>query len=397
MLYTVRYGDDLYSLARERGTTVELIICYNHLTGPFQVGQLIYLPPPPPTTPAPPLMPDLVVYQLSGPFQVQPGQLINQHMNLMITNQGEAGAGATVVDIVISRDTAIDAGDQWIGDGYVPAVAPNQIVTADLTLVQIPEDWPTSEVYIGVILDPSNDQTESDENNNTDHFSVYVSSPPRLPDLVVYKFSGLFQVQPGQIINEGIDLTATNIGEGEAGASKADIYISRDTEIGDGDIRIGEGDVPAVTPNQIVTADLHSVQIPESWPEGDAYLIAILDPLNQRPEFDEDNNTGHFPINVSAPPTPIAPSNLVYDRLGCAPVGLYWQDNAVIEEGYLVLRDGVEIAKLAPNTTSYVDRTATTREYKYGVAAFNTAGLSDVVSVVVPENICLGTLENLVD
>ncbi len=281
VLYTVRYGDDLYSLARERGTTAELIICYNHLTGPFQAGQLIYLPPepptptPPPTTPAPPLMPDLVIYHLSGPDQAQPGQIINRHMNLMVTNQGEAGADATDVDIVISRDTTINAGDQWIGDGYVPAVVPNQTVMADLTLVQIPEDWPTSEVYIGAILDPLNEQPESDENNNTDRFPINVSAPP--------------------------------------------------------------------------------------------------------------------------PPTPIAPSNLVYDRLGCEPVGLYWQDNAAIEEGYLIFRDGVEFTKLAPNTTSYVDRTATTREYKYGVAAFNAVGLSDIISVVVPENICSGIPETQVD
>jgi len=204
VLYNVRYGDDLYSLARERGTTVELIICYNHLTGPFQVGQLIYLPPepptpvpppttpipppttpvPPPTTPAPPLMPDLVVYQLSGPDQAQPSQVINQHMNLMVTNQGEAGTRATGVDIVISRDTTIDTGDRWIGDGYVPAVAPNQTVTGGLTLVQIPEDWPTSEVYIGAILDPLNEQPESDENNNTGHLRINVATPPSPPELL---------------------------------------------------------------------------------------------------------------------------------------------------------------------------------------------------------------------
>jgi LysM repeat protein len=409
-LYTVRDGDDLYSLARERGTTLELIVCYNHLNGPFQVGQLIYLPPLPPTptptaTPtAPPVprLPDLAVFRFQGPDRgrVQPGQVINQDMSLQVTNRGKVDAGASRVNIVISADGLIDAGDAWIGDGYVPPVAPGQSVTADLTRVQIPEEWPTGAFYVGVILDALNQQSESDENNNTDHFSVYVEATPRLPDLVVGGFDPPRSAYPGQDISQRAGLSVANQGEGDAGPFTVNLVLGGDHSTQGSATPIGSLSVRSVAAGQAIPVQFTGARIPANWPPGDTYFIGVVvDSRDEQPELNEDNNTRFAPITVSATPTPPAPllppsstpaepSNLVYDRIKCPTVFLSWRDNASDEEGYLVFRDGKELDKLGLNVVSYYDTTAMENSYVYGVAAFNASGLSEMITISVPETVC---------
>jgi len=84
--------------------------------------------------------------------------------------------------------------------------------------------------------------------------------------------------------------------------------------------------------------------------------------------------------------TPLdAPTGLTAKQPGKAPkVGLEWNDNSTNEEGFRIYRDGVQIAELGPNTTSYEDSTILSNTtYTYQVCAYkgNEQACSNTVSI----------------
>lgn len=84
---------------------------------------------------------------------------------------------------------------------------------------------------------------------------------------------------------------------------------------------------------------------------------------------------------------PAAPSDLAgtYDMLTTT-INLSWTDNADNEDGFILERietgapDWVQIADLAPDTTTYSDSTVNTNtEYTYRLHAYNSVGNSATV------------------
>ncbi len=81
---------------------------------------------------------------------------------------------------------------------------------------------------------------------------------------------------------------------------------------------------------------------------------------------------------------PRTPSSLNYSIVRGKLVKLHWKDSATQESYYLVYRDGKEIAKLPPNSTSYLDRDVDyDTEYLYEVYAVNDRGRSKGVFIKV--------------
>lgn len=77
---------------------------------------------------------------------------------------------------------------------------------------------------------------------------------------------------------------------------------------------------------------------------------------------------------------PKAPSSLVPKPISATELSITWKDNSNNEIGFLLYRDGEEVAELQKNTRSYIDngrRPATS--YRYEIKAYNNAGESDVV------------------
>ena len=80
---------------------------------------------------------------------------------------------------------------------------------------------------------------------------------------------------------------------------------------------------------------------------------------------------------------PKAPSNLSAKPVSAIAVRLTWKDPNN-ELGFLLYRDGKEVARLSENTKSYMDtelRPATT--YRYEIKAYNLVGESDMVACSV--------------
>jgi len=85
---------------------------------------------------------------------------------------------------------------------------------------------------------------------------------------------------------------------------------------------------------------------------------------------------------------PDLPKNVKATPLTSSEIKLSWKDDSDNEDGFRVYRNGVEIATLGPNTTSYVDTGLGANEsYSYEVSAYNDSGesgLSGSGSVTTP-------------
>jgi hypothetical protein len=139
------------------------------------------------------ILPDLTVAGFDGPRTAQPGQNIGPQSRLVVINPGDGQAGEFYVDIVISPDDNIDTSDRLLTDGreYVSGIGPGERVAVDLVAQGIPTDWPPGQAYIGVILDPPDDQPEFREDNNTASFPILIAQPDQPPE------AGILEPQDG--------------------------------------------------------------------------------------------------------------------------------------------------------------------------------------------------------
>ncbi|MEY8879599.1 MAG: hypothetical protein AB9M60_24030 [Leptothrix sp. (in: b-proteobacteria)] len=98
--------------------------------------------------------------------------------------------------------------------------------------------------------------------------------------------------------------------------------------------------------------------------------------------------TGSTVVSVTTPVQLNAPSNLAASAVAFNSVTLSWTDNAGNESGFVVLRNGVTIATLAANATTYTDATvAGSTTYSYQVAATHPRAAnaaSAAISVTTP-------------
>lgn len=81
---------------------------------------------------------------------------------------------------------------------------------------------------------------------------------------------------------------------------------------------------------------------------------------------------------------PKVPANLIAKPISSTEVELTWKDKSNNENGFLIYRDGINIAQLPANSSQYLDserRPAT--NYSYEIKAYNQAGESGIIMVSV--------------
>ena len=114
--------------------------------------------------------PDLIVSYLPTATAGKVGGLIRRlSVKYRVMNQGTANASASELDFYLSRDTALNAGDVYVGTVNIPALAPG--VQAPLPYGVANFLLPTPASAIGAwkvlgVADANNDNAESDETNN---------------------------------------------------------------------------------------------------------------------------------------------------------------------------------------------------------------------------------------
>lgn len=86
--------------------------------------------------------------------------------------------------------------------------------------------------------------------------------------------------------------------------------------------------------------------------------------------------------NFSFPPA--APTKLNFQSISSGSLQLSWEDNALNEEEYIILKDGVEIGTTSKNVTTYnIGGLVSDTKYLFGVYAQNAGGNSDTAVVEI--------------
>ena len=84
-----------------------------------------------------------------------------------IGNGVGTASGAFYVDFYLSPDSTISTSDYFLGRVTMSSIAAGAYGNADLHLTSFPGGLPVGDYYVGIIIDPTNVVTESNELNNT--------------------------------------------------------------------------------------------------------------------------------------------------------------------------------------------------------------------------------------
>ncbi|MBI5609359.1 MAG: hypothetical protein HY902_10825 [Deltaproteobacteria bacterium] len=180
---------------------------------------------------------------------------------------------------------------------------------------KVPADLPDGDYFILVMVDPSHSLNEA---NQADNFGVATSllnvnnQEAAQPDLVITgpEFDGGLTYSPGDSLTYSHEVS--NIGEGDAKASKYAVFLSADKKLdydptkeaddpSQGDrmlTKLATSNLLKLSPKATLPLN-YSAIIPDV-PDGDYFLIAAADVKNQLAESNEDNNhaVGPQPVKV---------------------------------------------------------------------------------------------------
>ncbi len=211
--------------------------------------------------------PDLIVSALTVPLISGAGKTIS----VMDTtkNQGGCPSVASATKLYLSSNSTWDAGDIYLGEGGIPALAGGATDTG-ITSVSIPDATATGTYYIIARSDADNtNPNETSETNNNMRKSIKIG-----PDLVVSALIAPSSAVRGSTIS--VTDTTRNQGGGDAAASITKLYLSTNTTYDAGDTNLGERGVPALTAGATNTGSTN-VTIPAVLSVGPYYIIAVSD------------------------------------------------------------------------------------------------------------------------
>ncbi|WP_437586059.1 CARDB domain-containing protein [Sorangium sp. So ce1000] len=222
--------------------------------------------------------PDLIVSAVSGPPSVLPGSGFDA--SVTVCNQGTQPSYGAAVELYLSADATLTAGDTPVGSGMVSFLAPGQCATVPVPAYLYAPD---GAYRLGAIVDRYDWQKELNESNNAapgDLIGVGVR-----PDLVVSSISGPPSALPGSGFD--VSVTVCNQGTTPSYGVGVDLLLSSDDAITPSDAHAGSGYVPGLSPGQCT-----SVLVPASAyvPDGAHRLGAIVDPGGSLDELIESNN-----------------------------------------------------------------------------------------------------------
>lgn len=242
------------------------------------------------------LLPDL-------PQSVNAGASITVSV-IRIQNSGSSPSGPFDVDFYISRDIIIgDASDRFLTTRATPTGIAGPGVeefTTTLTLPGVNDPFWNGDgnYYVGMVIDPDNTVTETNEANNDsvallDDYDIIRVVNTRQSDLT----ATVFDVVP-EITNAGTSLTANynirNTG-GAAGAFVVSFYLSTDTAITPADLLLRTETINSLaananTGNLSVQLSLPGINA-AFWNGNGTYSIGmIIDSGNAITESNENNN-----------------------------------------------------------------------------------------------------------
>jgi subtilase family serine protease len=228
--------------------------------------------------------PDLIVSAVSGPTGVLPGAPFTA--TVTVCNQGTIPSYGTDVELLLSTDTSIGAGDVPMGGGPVGHLDAGQCTTVSVSgYASVPD----GAYHLGAIVDPGNTVPELLEGNNS--HAGDLMGVGYAPDLVVSAVTGPASALPGSPFTAAV--TVCNQGTAPSYGSSVDLRLSTDASIGVEDALVGGAPVNYLDPGKCVTVNVNASA---SVPDGAYHLGAVVDPGNTVPELIESNNAAAGPL-----------------------------------------------------------------------------------------------------
>ena len=305
---------------------------------------------------------DLVVQSRSvSSTNVEPGDTINA--SCVIANVGSSSAGRSKIKYYLSSNTSLDGSDTFLKGDLVGILAAGATSPEDADVV-IPAGTAAGTWYVLFVADANSEVSESNESNNVSYRQINVTGP----DLVVESP----QVSSSTVVSgETItgSCTVRNAGSAPAGGNRLYYYLSNNTTYSPSDTFLRADIVGSLTPGATSPEDA-SLIIPEGTAAGTWYILYRVDPSDEVPESNENNNVAYKAITVAAPdlvvqstavsnPTPDAGDSLnvscVVKNVGSAVAGgnriyYYLSGNTTYNTGDTFLKADI-VDELNPGAT----------------------------------------------
>ncbi|MBI5562582.1 MAG: SBBP repeat-containing protein [Deltaproteobacteria bacterium] len=227
--------------------------------------------------------PDLRVSSMTVPSTLLTGARVT--MPYTVANSGTGPSVTAYAWVYLSTDAAITTADKFLAEAAISPIAAGG--TADLSIIlPISVSINPGVYYVGVIMDSTNTNAESNETNN-----ITVSGPVTVArgiDLQVTALSAPASAVTGKAAS--VSATVKNAGAGATNGFTLALYLSTDTVITTADTLLSiiafnglaGGASSAVT--QAVTLPVSA--LPRTY-----YIGAIVDSGSANPETNETNNT----------------------------------------------------------------------------------------------------------
>ncbi|HLL05750.1 MAG TPA: CARDB domain-containing protein [Myxococcaceae bacterium] len=228
--------------------------------------------------------PDLWVSSVSAPASAVSSS--GSFVTVTACNQGAGSAGSRV-NVYLSADTSITAGDTLVGSGSTGTLHPQQCATLHLKMAD-PESLTRGLFYVGARVDPNDAVSEASETNNARAGTRMALGSGA--DLTVARVSGPESLLPSARFETAV--TVCNTGTAAAAPGHVEVYLSEDATVTAADFRVGSGATQVLSEGQCSTVRVDSVA---SVPEGSWHVGAWVNRAQAVAELTDSNNlrVGH--------------------------------------------------------------------------------------------------------
>jgi large repetitive protein len=227
---------------------------------------------------------DLLPTTVTAPAAGVAGSTIT--VSAIVANPGTTAASASLLSFYLTTGGTPTRGDLLLGTANINPLeaGDSQMAAGQVTL---PASLAPGLYTIGAIADSSDQVLERDEANNALAGNTINVTAPQV-DLVVQGVTSPLLAKNAKPINLGA--TLANQGLDAAPSATVRWYLSSDATITADDLPLGSVAAEPLAPGASTTTGL-AVRIPNTVPEGNYFIGAIVDPDNVVGETDNANNT----------------------------------------------------------------------------------------------------------
>ncbi|QLE54695.1 CARDB domain-containing protein [Nostoc sp. TCL26-01] len=235
-------------------------------------------------------LPDLTAQNASIPTTAAVGSSIQ--INYQVKNLGNAAAGYSYTNFYLSSDLTIDSSDVSLGYDYVSGIAAGAYSQESSTLT-IDSTVKAGSYYLIYHVDGDDYVSESNENNNAFGNAITITQP----DLTAQNASIPTTAAVGSSIQ--INYQVKNLGNGSAGLTFTDFYLSSDLTIDSNDVYLGYDSVNSLAAGAY-SQESSTLTINSSINTGNYYLIYYVDGDGLVNESNENNNAFGNAITITS-------------------------------------------------------------------------------------------------